>query len=202
MIQLSDVFNMVGVDGCSDVATSLAMQGTNQEISIPIFEIFYLKILPSANSQFIAGSIAEANVLRQLAGCCGGVSCTLNLLDMDILTLAGVLCICTPSTGMNVFFKDNIPDLADLAEDVIAQLAQMAGIPVNIGIGGVGMDIAVQAIDFLFNKLVDCLENNLGSTGIAFRNWDELPDFYDTVCGTGDLGRMKQYRMATHAAFI
>lgn len=202
MIQLSDVFGMVGVDGCSDVATSLAMQGTRQEISIPIFEVFYLKILPSANSQFIAGSIAEANVLRQLASCCGGVSCTLNLLDMDILTLAGVLCICTPSTGMNVFFKDNVPELAELTEDVISQLAQMAGIPIDPDVGLITTDIAVQAIDFLFNKLVDCLENNLSSTGIAFRHWEELPQFYEMVCQTGDLGRMKQYRIETNAAFI
>ena len=200
MIQLSEVFNMIGTNGCSDVATSLQMQGTESDISIPIYEIFYLHILPAEHSNFMASSIPEANAIRQLAISCGGVSCTINLLDMDILTLAGVLCIFTPDTGMNVFFKDNIPDLANMTEEIVGTLAEMVGIPVQAG--NVTMDIAVKAIDMLFNKLVDSMEQNLGNCGINLKRWEELPEYYEYLKNSGEMQEMHSYRDIVGAAIM
>lgn len=202
MIKLSDVFNMIGIDSCCDVATSLAMQGTTREISIPIFDIFYLKILPSSQTQFIANSIPEANALRQLAVNCGGVSCLINILDMDVLTLAGVLCIYTPNTGMNIFFKNNLPNLAELADNIIAEMVRLAGIPVDLDTGFVGNDVAVKAFNLLFNKLVELISTDSSNFGISFRNWGDLPEYYEMLRSSGEMGKMRHFREITHAALI
>lgn len=74
MIQLTEMFNMVGTDGCSDVATSLVMQGVEPEISIPIYDIFFLKLMPGQKSTFLAESIPEFNAIRQLSVHCGAVA--------------------------------------------------------------------------------------------------------------------------------
>lgn len=192
MIQLSEMFSMIGEGNCIDVASSLGLQGGIPDISIPIYDIFYLKVGSSQHSQYLAGSIQEANAIRRLAISCGSVCCTINLLDMDMLTLLGCLCISTPNSGMNVFIKNNIPDLANIATDVIDQLLNMAGIPFEPG--GECIEIAVTAINILFDKLLDSLENNLSSFGIVLRRWEELPGFYNMLGESGEMQQMQMLR--------
>lgn len=200
MIQLSEMFSMIGEGDCIDVATSLGLQGGLSDISIPIYEIFYLKIASSQHTQFLASSIPEANALRQMAVSCGGVCCTINLMDMDMLTLLGCLCISTPNSGMNVFIKNNIPDLANMTTDMIDALLNMAGIPFEVG--GECIELAVDAVNMLFDKLLDMLENNLSSCGIALRNWEELPDFYNLLIESGEMRQMQMYRNQLRATTI
>ena len=114
MIDISDCFSMIGTDGCMDVASSLGIQGIDpamQEISIPIYGPFFMKILIGQDSGFICDSIPEFTVVRQLNQNCGTVAIALNLMEMDILTLVGALLAFTPNTAMNCFLKLSAVDL-------------------------------------------------------------------------------------------
>lgn len=193
MIQLSDVFSMIGTDGCEDVASSLGMQGTDPEISIPIYEIFYLKILPGENSGFLASSIAEYNAIRQLSQNCGGVAAAINLLDLDILTLIGVELIYTPNTGMNVFMKLGDVLTGELEEQVLAELAALAGIPTPDNSYTL-THMQGEIIEILFNKAIDYMQSDLESKGINLHHWEELPNYYNMTQETGEMAEMLRYR--------
>ena len=42
--------------------------------------------------------------------------------------------------------------------------------------------------------LIDVLNNDLEEKGIALREWEELPDFYNTVKESGEMQEMRMYR--------
>lgn len=200
MIDMSECFNMIGTDGCMDVASSLGMQGIDpamQEISIPIYGPFFMKILIGQDCGFICDSIPEFTAIRQLNQNCGTVAITLNLLEMDILTLVGALLTFTPNTGMNCFLKLSAVDLANMSAELLSMISDAAGIPLPPGVNDGLVDITEVAGDILqavFDMLIDVLNNDLEEKGIALREWGELPDFYNTVKESGEMQEMRMYR--------
>ena len=200
MIGVSDMFNMIGTDGCMDVATSVAMQGTVESISIPIYEVFYLKILAGNDVARISGSLAEYNAIRKLNTCCGSVGITINVLDIDLLTLVGALCVFTPKTGMNVFMKlgDIITD--ELTHEILAELAHLTNIPF-IGDGSDNHLIAT-ILQTVFDMIIDRLNDNLESFGINVYGFDELPRYINMVAESGEMEDMYQYRQMLGAVIF
>lgn len=197
MINVSEIFSLCGQDGVPDVATSLAGQNIFGDISIPIFEGVYLKILPNGNLGFLCSNLQEAGILQHLGKSCGTVGITLNVLNMDILTLMGCVCTFTPKTGANVFFKNNMPDVTELAEDIVEQLAGISALPFD-PLGGIGnsylIDIANKALDIILDKLIKTLEIDFGSHGIGIHNWEELGAFHNELVKTGELRWMQKIR--------
>lgn len=200
MINLSECFKMIGQDGCIDVASSLGMQGINpamQEISIPIYVTFFMKILIGQDCGFICNSIQEFTAVRQLNQNCGTVAITLNLLEMDILTLVGALLTFTPNTGMNCFLKLSAIDLANMSAELLSMISDASGIPLPPGIDDGLVDItevAGDVIQAIFNKIIEILNEDLESEGIHIREWNELADFYNTVKASGEMQEMRFYR--------
>lgn len=193
MIQLSNMFDMLGQNGCIDVATSLAMQGADTSISIPIYDIFFLKILPGEMSSYIAGSINEYNAIRQLAENCGAVAIELNMLDIDILGLIGALVIATPNTGMHIFTKlgSIIPD--QLSEDIIDCMANDLGVPIPQCAFNI-FGFAQELIQTAFDKIMYNIQVDMGECGIELHSWEELPGYYSMLRDTGEMFDMRQYR--------
>ena len=202
MIGLSEMFNMVDMDTCVDPATSLRNMGTDLDLnlSIPIYEIFYLKLLPGGDTGFLCDNIIEYNMLRKLCVQCGAVACCINLLDMDILTLFGLLCVCTPNTGFTVFYKNNVPAITEMTEEIAEQLCELAGIPYDPNYGA--LDFANQALDFLINKCMENVNDDLQSKGINIMPWDDIPEFTEQVTQTGEAHRMYMYRKNTKAQVL
>lgn len=200
MIDISDCFSMIGTDGCMDVASSLGIQGIDpamQEISIPIYGPFFMKILIGQDSGFICDSIPEFTVVRQLNQNCGTVAIALNLMEMDILTLVGALLAFTPNTGMNCFLKLSAVDLVNMTPDIVKMIANAAGIPIPDGILNTTetvLDFAGELLDKLFEMLMDYLDDSLGSKGINLQEWDNLADFYNEVLESGEMEQMRIYR--------
>lgn len=196
MISVSEIFKYCGSEGVPDVATSLANQNVCGDISIPVFEGVYLKIIPNGNIGFLCSSLREAGILQNLGRVCGTVGIALNVLDIDLLTLMGCVCAYTPRSGAHVFFKNNIPDLTHLTEEVAGDLAGLAAIPFDpIGVGPEFiLDIANQALEILFNKLVGVLETDFSTCGINMHTWDELSEFYAELVNTGEMEWMRKVR--------
>lgn len=201
MIQLTEMFNMIGTDGCSDVATSMAMQGVEPEISIPIYDIFFLKLMPGQRSTFLAENIPEFNAIRTMANSCGAVAASINLLDMDILTLAGLIAIYTPNTGMNIFMKLGEVLTGDLEEEILNQLAGLAGIPIPPG-AGMAFQMAGQIMETLFSTLVSSIQESAADYGVDVHEWDELPDYFCEIRDTGEMYQMAQYRQMMGGAIL
>lgn len=201
MIQLSEIFSMVGENGCADVATSLAMQGAETDISIPIYEVFYLKILFGEGASFLCNSIGEFNALRQLSTHCGAVAATINVLDQDFLTLAGIECVATPNYGMNVFFKLGGPAIDMIDSGMLSQLSGLAGIPLPDTAFDIG-EVAAHLLGVLQNMLVDTLDDNLSSYGIEVHDWEELPAFYQELKASGEMAELSHYRAMMGGAIL
>lgn len=198
MIELSSAFDMIDNCGCVDVASSLMGQGTDLSMSIPIYEAFYLKILVGNDSGFLAGSIQEFNALRKLAETCGSVAVTVNLLDMDLLTLIGAILIYTPNTGPNIFIKlGDILNNPELPEDILIMLAGLVGIPIPDGVMGnytMQLKFALHLLQILFDRLVEAMQNDLGSKGIRMNKWEELPEYFNMLQNSGEMARMVEIR--------
>ncbi len=202
MINVSNCFDMIGQNGCMDVASSLGMQGISkdmQEISIPIYEVFYMKILIGQDCAFMCDSIPEFTAIRRMNNSCGSVTVTVNLLDMDLLTLLGALLIFTPNTGMNCFLKLNAIELVDEIIDLLPMLADLAGVPLpdglmEAGLGTQQLEIANRILEVLFDKLVDILNEDMATKGIEVRHWEELPEFYQGLVDSGEMKNMLKMR--------
>lgn len=198
MIELSSAFDMIDNGGCMDVASSLMGQGTDLSMSIPIYEVFYLKILVGNDSGFLAGSIQEFNALRKLAETCGSVTVTVNLLDMDLLTLIGAILIYTPNTGPNIFIKlGDILNNPELPEDILGMLADLAGVPIPDGVIGnytMQLKFALHLLQILFDRLVEAMQNDLESKGIHMHKWEELPEYFNMLQNSGEMARMAEIR--------
>ena len=92
MAELSQVFDMIGQDGCIDVATSLAMQNIDIDVDIPIYEVFHLKILAGEESGEVCESADFYEIIRHLSEACGGVTFSINLIGLNLLTIAAAYC--------------------------------------------------------------------------------------------------------------
>lgn len=198
MINISESFSMIGINGCGDVASSLQAQGTEPNISIPVYGPFFLHLLAGEKTNFLASHISEFNAIRQLAMSCGAVAAAINVLEMDLLTLIGVVMIYTPNTGMNMFVKNNIPDLVNLAEDISDALISLTPFGANPDILNNKMvnkiEIVSQALDWLINTLISRLEGDMGENGINLHRWDALPDYYNYIKQSGEMQEMAKYR--------
>lgn len=205
MIDLSECFSMIGTDGCMDVASSMGMQGIDpsmMNISIPIYGPFFMKVLIGQDSGFICDSIQEFTAVRQLNQNCGTVTVTLNLMEMDILTLVGALLTFTPDTGMNCFLKLSAIDLANMSAELLSSIAGATGILLPPGVTDGLIDIVEVAGDILqavFDMLIELLNNDFEQKGIELREWAELPDFYNMVRESGEMQEMRMYRQEVGA---
>lgn len=208
MINMSECFKMIGTDGCMDVASSLGMQGvdqTMQDISIPIYGPFFMKVLMGQDCGFICSTIQEFTAVRQLNQNCGTVAITLNLLEMDALTLVGSLLTFTPNTGMNCFLKLSAIDLVNLSADMLSMIVDQTGVPLPPGVTDGLVDITDVASDIIqsaFDILISSLNDDLDSNGITLREWNELPDFYYTVKESGEMQEMRAYRQSVGACIL
>lgn len=208
MINMSECFKMIGTDGCMDVASSLGMQGVDQamqDISIPIYGPFFMKVLIGQDCGFICSTIQEFTAVRQLNQNCGTVAITLNLLEMDALTLVGSLLTFTPDTGMNCFLKLSAIDLVNLSADMLNMIVDQTGVPLPPGVadGLVNItDVASDIIQSAFDILISSLNDDLDSNGITLREWNELPDFYYTVKESGEMQEMRAYRQSVGACTL
>lgn len=202
MIGLSEVFNMVDMDTCVDPATSLRNMGTNLDldVSIPIYEIFYLKILKGGDTGFLCDNIMEYNMLRKLCVQCGAISCCINLLDMDILTIFGIMCVCTPNTGMTVFYKNNVPALVDMTEEIAEQLADLAGIPFDPNYGA--LELGSEILNVLIERCMEKVDEDLNDKGIQCLPWEKIPEFVETVTQSGEAHQMYMYRKRSNAQIL
>lgn len=203
MIDMSECFNMIGTNGCMDVASSLGLQGIDKSmgsICIPVYGPFFMKILIGQDCGFICNSIQEFTVVKQLSENCGTATITLNLLEMDILTLAGAVLSYTPNTGMNCFVKKSVVDIAQLTDDLLSTIVHDVGIHISPTSGVVSLlSMADGIIEAAFNKLLDLVNGDFGSKGIAVRPWEELPELYRTVRESGEMQEMRAYRERTGA---
>ena len=208
MINMSECFKMIGTDGCMDVASSLGMQGVDQamqDISIPIYGPFFMKVLMGQDCGFICSTIQEFTAVRQLNQNCGTVAITLNLLEMDALTLVGSLLTFTPDTGMNCFLKLSAIDLVNLSADMLNMIVDQTGVPLPPGVADGLVDITDVASDIIqsaFDILISSLNDDLDSNGITLREWNELPDFYYTVKESGEMQEMRAYRQSVGACIL
>lgn len=208
MINMSECFKMIGTDGCMDVASSLGMQGVDQamqDISIPIYGPFFMKVLMGQDCGFICSTIQEFTAVRQLNQNCGTVAITLNLLEMDVLTLVGSLLTFTPDTGMNCFLKLSAIDLVNLSADMLNMIVDQTGVPLPPGVADGLVDITDVASDIIqsaFDILIASLNDDLDSNGITLREWNELPEFYYTVKESGEMQEMRAYRQSVGACIL
>lgn len=197
MINVAEIFQYCGMDGVPDVATSLANQNVMDDISFPVFEGVYLKIIPNGNLGFLCSSIQEAAILQHLGRSCGTVGIALNIMDMDFLTVLGCVCTFTPRSGANIFFKNNIPDLTQLTEDAVEMLAGLSALPFDPMCGGgqeYMLDLANQAIQILFDRLIDKLNDEFSAAGIGIHPWEELAEFRHELIESGELAWMQRVR--------
>lgn len=202
MLQLSDMFSGINEEmGIFDLQSALGSQGVNLQegYSIPIYEIFYLKIAPKADAGILSASLEEYNVLSQLNRACGTICCTLNLFEMDLLTLLGAVCCYIPSSlqnaGMYVFVKDNIPDLVNITEDIAVQILNLSGLNIeDLGGTTMNLEIAAQALDIVIKMLISALDRDLSSKGIRVFQWQILANFLDELQASGDYQQMLAYR--------
>lgn len=205
MINLSECFNMIGTNGCMDVASSMGLQGIDpsmMDISIPVYGPFFMKVLIGQESGFICDTIPEFTVLRQLNQNCGTVAVAINLLEMDVLTLVGALLTFTPDTGMNCFLKLSAIDLVNMSAELISSIAGATGIPLPPGVTDGLVDITEVAGDILqavFDMLIEVLNNDLENKGITLREWEELPNFYNMIRESGEMQEMRMYRQEVGA---
>lgn len=205
MINMSECFSMIGQNGCMDVASSLGLQGIDSsmpEISIPIYGPFFMKILMGQNAGFICSHIEEASALQQLSKNCGTVAVTLNICEMDILTLIGAVLSFTPNTGMNCFLNLTAVDLMNITADMVPLIAEAAGVPVpDAIIDGLEdyEEFLTDILNGLFDMLVNKIDEDMSANGIAVHSFEDLFALYQEVKESGELMEMRRYREAIGA---
>ena len=206
MIDISEIFLGIQENGCPDIASSLASQGVdlNEDISIPIFEGVYLKIMNGSKAGFLCNSIAEFQTLRSLSKSIGCVAFTINIAEMDLLSLFGLLATYTPQTGGIVFYKNNIPEIQALTEDMVMGLITATGLPIPEDVArmmvgsacGPGVmpapvqEVLDKVVERIFNKLME----DLSSKDLQFVEWERIPELKEQLRRTGEDREMYQMR--------
>ena len=213
MISPIDIFSAIGQKGCSDVATSLQMQGLldigSRDFKIPIYEIAYIKILPDRHCSYICSSMQEYSLVKMLAKYCGTVSIALNILDMDLLTLIGMVAAFTPKTGANFFIKSNLSNLINNTEALAQMMTNQEGIEnalmiLQMGLPGTGniVGAASEILDRIFNMLVENISNDCKNSHINIYPFEKLPEYYNELKQTGELYEMGRLRELSGAITI
>lgn len=205
MIMLSDVFGMINNQDCADVATSLVCQGCVPEVSIPIYDIFFLK-LHSVNDLHrlnLADSIMELNMLRSLSSSCGAVAASINLLDMDILTLIDILLTYTPNNGPHIFFKPKMI-MSDMLDDSVlsALFDSTRGVLGLPDLVPKTAEFVEKIIDDMFNRLIEVMGDNCKRFGIYLHTWNELYDYFNMLRNTQEFFDMSALRRNMQSAIF
>lgn len=201
MIRISEMFAGISNGACSDVATSLALQGCTPNIDIPIYGILNLHIESGANAGKAANSVQEYNALRRLAMSCGAVTASINIEGIPILTLANALLLFTPSCGMVVFLKILQIDENSIEMEMINIILETAGIPIPEFIEE-AVYLVSDAITIIFNKMIEFIQEDLAEFGITLYPWDELPDYYNGLKESGEMNMMLQNRQMSGAVTL
>lgn len=197
VIGVQDCFLGIMEGSATDVAQQLGIQGADINMSIPIYEIFFIKIQSGDDCRELAQNIREYQAIRKLCKCAGAVQLKLNVCDLDILTLMGLLCIYTPSTGMHVFAKLGGPALDMITEGEAQALIQAAGLPLPDFMRDLPA-IAMQALDIVFNMAIDMLSNNLADYNINLHQWEDFADYFNQVQQSGELNQMARFRFSNN----
>lgn len=177
----------------TDVAQQLDLQGAVPDISIPIYGVFFMKIQTGEHCRELATNIREYTEIRRMCKYCGAVCIKINVGDIDLLTLMGVMCVFTPRTGMNVFQRLGGPALDALQDGDAAVILQAAGMPIPEFMEDLP-GLVMQALDMLFDMLIDRLADNLDQYGITLHQWEEFNDYYNEVLQSGEMEAMAQIR--------
>lgn len=206
MIDILEIFQLIGQDGCLDPATSLVMQGIDTSmsgLSFPLIEPVYVKLLFGQDSQFMCNSMQELAILNKLRQSCGTVTAALNILDIEQLTIAGMLFTSTPNSGINVFMKLTAFDIVNMPIELLDNISDITGIPIpGTGLMENFTGIAEKLVDGLIDKVIDILNDKFTSNRINLRDWDELPDFYDWLVNSGEMREMHKYRCINHCGIL
>lgn len=201
MIRISEMFAGIANGTCSDVATSLVLQGCTPDIDIPIYGVLNLHIESGANAGKAASSVQEYNALRRLAISCGAVTASINIEGIPILTLANALLLFTPSCGMVVFLKALEIDESSIEMEMVSIILEAAGIPIPEFIEQ-AVYLVSDAITLVFNKMIEFIQEDLAEFGITLYPWEELPDYYNTLKESGEMNIMLQNRQMSGAATL
>lgn len=182
------------MDGsANDVASQLIGQGAEPDISIPIYGVFFLRLQTGEHCRELADSIQSYTEIRKMCRYCGAVCMKVNVGDVDLLTLLGAMCIFTPRTGMHVFARLGGPAIDALSDGDIQVLVEAAGLPIPEGVFDM-QQLAVQALQTLFDMLVNLLQENLQQNNIALHTREEFHDYYMEVLQSGEMEEMAKMR--------
>lgn len=201
MITVSEMFSFICKGNCSDVATSLAMQGCIPNMDIPIYEEFNLHIESGSNAGNIANSVQEYNVLRRLEMQCGAVIASISVEGIQALTLANALLIFTPSCGMTVFLKMLQINIEMINEQMVSVILEAAGMPIPDFLDE-AIGLVEEAISVVSHKFIGILQGDLANYGITLYPWDELPDYYNSIKNSGEMNMMYRNRQMNGAATL
>lgn len=193
VIGLQDCFFGVMDGSAGDVASQLIGQGAEPDISIPIYGVFFLKLQTGEHCRELADDIRQYTEVRKLCRYCGAVCVKINVGDIDLLTLLGAMCVFTPRTGMHVFARLGGPAIDALQDGDIQMLVEAAGIPIPEGVFNM-QEIAVQALQTLFDMLISLMQENLQQSNIALHTWDEFHEYYMEVLQSGEMKEMAKMR--------
>ncbi len=194
MISIAECFNHINFTDCVDVATSLALDGIPDEISIPIYEVFNLHITKASNAQHMCSSMPEFGAIQQVSKATGGIVAGINVAGFDILTLVSVLMNTTSNREFNLFFKINTIDLANLSADAIQMMADICNVPIDISLG-YNQEMVENLLQTLLDKLMQIINNDTKQYGINTYSWEHFEDYYTNAKATGELQQMYNTRL-------
>ena len=194
MISIAECFNHINFIDCIDVATSLALDGISDEISIPIYEVFNLHITRVSNAQYMCSSMPEFGALQHVSKATGGVVAGINVEGFDILTLVSVLMNNTLNGEFNLFIKINTIDLESLSADTIQMMADICRVPIDISLG-YNQEMVENLLQTLLDKLMQIINNDTQQYGINTYSWEHFEDYYANAKATGELQQMYNARL-------
>lgn len=204
MSELSDIFSMIGNGNCGDVATSMDAQGLLSEQSIPIYEVFYLRLLLGDSLQLLVDNQQEFDMLKQLIVGCGAVGAAINIMGYDELTLLGIMAIYTPNTGMSIFVRPGRGDYGSASAEAVKGMLGLTGsiaCPTPVPFKGPLEDME-DTLNMAQDMLLERINDSLDRYGIQIYHWEELPNLFYTIKDSGELSDMYQFRKISGASIL
>lgn len=202
MINLSEAFSVIDNVTCIDVFSSLEMQGATEDISIPLYGPIFGKILSENSLSYVCNHIGEYTALRRMIHTCGAVNFAINIADIDILTMMVASLVATPNTGMHVFLKNTVIDIASLSDELVEMLCEITNLPLDIiPLNGVPLikisntlTIVSRAVDILYDGLINYLNNDMLQNGIEIHQWEEYERYINMLVISGEMKNMQVMR--------
>ena len=189
MINLSESYRMIDNTNCFDVATSLFIQGItpDMDISIPIYDIFFLNVLTRDRVGFVANSMGELSALAELTRRCGAVIATINIGGIDTLSLIGALLVSTPNTGLNIFIKFNKIEVNEEVMSLLDVVTDSLGITIPEEAIDIAHDFLCDIIQQSFDSVTELLQDDMDMNGINICHWHELPSYFNEIKRSGEM---------------